>query len=187
MSSPDIAGAYFERGLDLVNRRVFLVGELETDSISNAVKSLYFLETASKTKPVELFINSTGGDIVESLALYDIINTLQCPIHTFAFGSCMSAAPLILAAGNKGDRWVAPNAQFMCHDWGGEVEDRGANLKSMVKWYEYTDDAWINALTPNTSKDKRFWRGFRTKTSDTFFTAQQAIDWGIADHIWSEK
>lgn len=93
--------AYFEHGVDVANRRVF-IEEINEETIVAAVKGLYLMETMDENAPCEMFISSYGGSIYDALALYDIMNTLKCPIHTFAYGKCMSSAVLLLAAGEPG-------------------------------------------------------------------------------------
>ena len=145
------------------------------------------METKSTTKPCEMFISSLGGDIYESLALYDIMNTLACPIHTFAYGKCMSSAPLLLAAGSPGHRWVSPNVFLMHHDWAAEVDGRGAMIVETVKHYEMLNKRWISLLARHTHKDIKWWTLRSKRATDFYFDANEAIEWGLADHIWVEK
>lgn len=178
--------AYFQHGVDLENRRVF-IGDIDAESVVTAVKALYLMETESKTDPCEMFISSYGGEVCEALALYDVIQTLQCPVHCFAYGKCMSAAPLLLAAGEPGHRWVAQHVSFMHHDWSAEVDGRGTQLQAYMKYYERENENWIRLLTKHSTKDYKFWSRKAKMTSDFFFGSKEALEWGIADAIWSEK
>lgn len=178
--------AYFEHGVDLVNRRVF-IGDIDYESVDKVIKGLYLMETASETEACEMFISSYGGTIYDALALYDIMNTLKCPIWTFAYGKCMSAAPLLLAAGEPGHRWVSPNVSLMHHDWADELEGRGAKIMEDVKHTEALGKQWTRLLAKHSIKDFKWWDTRGKKASDFYFSAEQAIEWGVADSIWTEK
>lgn len=186
MFDKDWVEAYFENGVDVTNRRVF-IGDIDATSVDYAIKGLYLMETESSTKPCEMFISSYGGNVYDSLALYDIMNTLSCPIHTFAYGKCMSAAPLLLAAGTPGQRWVAPHVAFMHHDWADEIEGKGSELEAAVKHNEKTGQIWTKLLAQHTKKDFKWWHTRSKKPADFYFGSEEALEWGVADQIWVEK
>ena len=181
----ELLDAYFDRGVDLQNRRVF-VGDIDSTSVSNIVKGLYLMETDDPEASCEMFISSVGGEVCEALALYDIMGTVKCPIATFAYGKCMSAAPLLLAAGKKGERWVSPHAVFMYHEASAGVEGKLRDAAVALKHEQSMDDVWITLMAEHTSKDVRFWKRLNSKP-DYYFGAEEAIEWGIADEIWVEK
>jgi len=175
-----------DKGIDLANRRIFLMGDIDDDSVGNAIKALYLMETESDDE-CELFINSGGGSITATLALYDVINTVKCPIKTFAVGQCMSAAPLLLAAGEKGERWVGENCMFMTHQGSDDLTGKFSDLQSAVKFNLQLDKIWLELIAKNSNKNYLFWARKSLKGADFYFGAQQAIEWGIADEIWREK
>ena len=182
----DWVDTYFERGIDINNRRLF-IGDIDSDTADKAIKGLYLMETESPDQPVEVFISSFGGNIYEALAIYDIFNTVKCPIHTFAYGKCMSAAPLLLAAGKPGCRWVSPHCAFMHHDWAAEVEGKGTELANVVKHYEVLGKAWTELFAKHTTQNFKWWDTRAKRATDFYFTADQALEWGVADQFWSEK
>ena len=179
------SNTYFERGVDTKNRRVF-VGEIDTDSAFVAVQGLYYLDTISD-EPIELFICSPGGCVYSCLAIYDILQTLKAPVHTFAFGLCMSAAPLLLAAGEPNHRWVSGHCSLMTHAYADIIEGRGASLKVDLEHGQALDDTWNRLLAQHSSKDFKFWKSKSSRTSNFYFGAEQAIGWGLADAVWSER
>lgn len=182
----DVLQALFEYGVDVDNRRVWLVGEITEASGYNAIKGLYLLDTIAD-KPVELFINSPGGDVVEALAVYDIVQTLRCPVWTFAFGKCESAAPLLLAMGEPGHRWVADNVELMVHNYSSEMDGKGSDLRAFVQQSEAVFDRYLELLAKHAKKNLPFWRGLVRKTHDAYFDSEQAIEWGLADSVWRER
>lgn len=182
----DWVDAYLDHGIDIQNRRVWLVGDVEEDSILNAIKGLYLMDTISD-EPCELFISTYGGDMTEAHALYDIIHTLGCAVHTFAFGKCMSAGPLLFACGDKGHRWVAPHAEFMMHDYTSTISGLAATLKIELDYAEKINKERLRLLAHHSNKTYQFWRGLCNRKTDVYFSADDAIDWGIADQVWVER
>jgi len=178
--------AYFDRGVDIFNRRVF-IGDIDHESVDAAIKGVYLMETQDPESRIELFISSYGGTIYDALALHDIIHTLQCPVHTFAYGKCMSAAPLLLAAGEPGHRWVAPHTFFMHHDGADIIEGKTSAMKSDLRHGEMVDKAWTVLLSGYSNKTFKWWDDRAKRSGDFYFTADEAIEWGLADSIWSEK
>lgn len=178
---------YFDRGVDVANRRVWLDEEIEDATIGTVIRGLYLMETESKTRPVTLFISSFGGSVYEALGLYDAMFTLECPVHTYAYGKCMSAAPLILAAGEPEHRWIAPNCFFMHHDWWCTLSGSGTQMENEMRHLNKVGDTWTHLLAKHTAKDFRWWQARAKKGQDFFFSAQEAIEWGLADHEWNQK
>ena len=111
--------AYFDYGVDVANRRIFLFDDVNESSIGNIIKGLYFMDS-DKKDPIELFIGSFGGSVYDMYALYDVCRTLESPMYTTAIGKNMSAAPLLVACGEKGHRWATPHCSFMVHQ--GDLE-----------------------------------------------------------------
>ena len=178
--------AYFNQGIDVVNRRVFL-GDIDAESIDHAVKGFYLMQTENETEPIELFISSYGGTIYDSLALYDVMQTIKCPVHTFAFSKCMSAALILLAAGESGHRWVAQHCFFLHHDGFDELEGKATKLKADMKHLEEQNKAWTNLIVKLSNKNFKWWDDRAKRSADFYFSADDSIEFGIADAIWSEK
>ncbi len=177
--------SYFNRGIDLVNRRIF-VGEITEESADRIIKAMWLLETESTTKPCELFISSVGGSVYDALGIYDVMRRLACPVHTFAFGKCMRAAPVLLSVGETGHRWCTENTSFMVHEVSDELAGRNGDLQANVQQIALVDENWNRLFTKHTAKPYSFWRS-KSKGPDFYFTAEQAIEWGIVDAIWAEK
>ncbi len=186
MFDKEFVDAYFDHGVDVTNRRVF-INDITEETISVAVKALYLMETESEDTPCEIFINSGGGDIYECLAFYDIMNTVCCPVHTFGYGKIMSASILLLAAGTPGSRWCAPNTSFMTHDYSVDLSGKGAALRVDMKHNEELNKRWLQLLANHSKRDFRFWKNKSEKVGDSYFDVDEALEFGLADHIWSEK
>ena len=180
--------AYFEYGVDRDNRRIFMFDGVEEDSIGMVIKGLYYIDAESTEKPIELFIGSFGGSEYEMYALYDTIRTLKAPIHTTAIGKCMSAAPLLVACGERGHRYATPHTWFMVHQSWGDFGDRRVDeVQKEIKHYNQMGDKWYDLMAKHTNKPASFWRRECNRVGDKFFDAEMAQEWGLIDHIWDEK
>ena len=142
----------------------------------------------SVEKPIEVFIGSFGGSEYEMFALYDVIRTLQAPIHTTAIGKCMSAAPLLVACGQSGYRYATPNTWFMVHQsWEDFGPKRIDELRKGLSHYGSMSDRWYELMAKHTTRDAKFWKRHCETVGDHFFDAYQAQELGLIDHIWDEK
>ena len=99
----------------------------------------------------------------------------------------MSAAPLLLAAGEPEHRWVAAHASFMHHDWTDDMEGKGEFLKAGLKHSEKLGRMWTELLAGISNKTLKWWDDRGKKSGDFYFSADEAIEWGLADSIWTEK
>jgi len=187
--SKDWIDAYFDRGIDVTNRRIFLWGSIDEDTVSNVVKGIYLMDSKSNKDPIELFISSEGGDLNEAFGLYDVIQTVTCPISTFAVGKCFSAAPLLVACGAKGDRWTGNNCCFMIHQPWQEIEGgrRIDELSKEINASEETKKRWAKLMERHTNKAQAFWLKECAKTGEQYFDATKAVEYGIVDMVWVER
>lgn len=185
--SKDHLEAYFEHGLDLTNRRVFLLSDISEDGVGAAVQGLRLLAEESETKPVELWIGSFGGSEYEMFALFDTTRTIKCPVHTVAVGKCMSAAPLLVAAGERGQRWAMPNCFFMVHESWGEWNGRADAVERELRHQRALSKRWYDEMARLTNKTAAWWRREIRKPGDYYFDAERAQELGVIDHLWSEK
>jgi len=94
------------------------------------VAQLLFLESESDTKPINMYINSPGGDINAGLAIYDTMQYIQAPVSTLCIGNACSMGSLLLAAGRSGLRRALPNSYVMLHQPHGQGHGQGAKLSS---------------------------------------------------------
>ena len=179
--------AVFEYGVDLIGRRIFLHENVTEGSVGLAIRGLYFLDSMANRK-IELFVASYGGLLDDAFALYDAMSQCRSEIHTVAIGKCQSAAPLILLGGDV--RWAGPNCQFMLHDVSLDGSDEPMmpdQLEAHTKAAKASMDNYAALLGERTNREKAFWKRKFAKRADSFFTAEEAQEWGIVHHLWSEK
>ena len=180
--------AALELGVDVKGRRIFLHGDVGEDSIGVAIRAMYLLSDMNEKEPIELFVTSYGGELDEAFALHDVTRTIKVPVHTVALGKCMSAAPLLVACGQKGKRWASEHTQFMLHDCSLEVgEGSPVAIAAHVDAARAQMVRYAELLAKYTGKAKGHWTRMFQQRSDKFFSAEEALDWGLIDQIWSEK
>jgi ATP-dependent Clp protease protease subunit len=178
---------YFEYGVDNANRRVFLFNDVSEVNIGIVIKGLYFMDSEQKA-PIELYIGSFGGSEYDMFALYDVCRTLSSPIHTIAIGKSMSAAPLLVAGGEPGERWATPNTYFMIHEGEADVATvHKNNALTTAEHIKSMSERWYTLMAQHTKKSVDWWRETCAQATDLYLTADKALELGIIDHIWDEK
>jgi ATP-dependent Clp protease protease subunit len=123
-----------ERAYDIFSRllkeRIIFIGTPIDDEISNLIiAQLLFLASEDASKPVSMYINSPGGVVTAGLAIYDTMQYLQTPITTICIGQAASMAAVLLAAGNKGNRFALPNARIMIHQPLGGAQGQATDIE----------------------------------------------------------
>src|SRR4030043_2457408 len=123
---------YRQRGLDdmlLENRIVFLIGEISYQRAAEVIMKMLYLDNLKRSSEISLYINSPGGSVDDTMAVYDTMRFLGSPVATYCIGRAQSGAAVILAAGAKGKRHALPHAKVMLHQvWGG-VTGQAADIK----------------------------------------------------------
>lgn len=175
---------YFEYGIDVENRRVFLMDEMTVESISHVCKALFFMDNV-KEDVISLIIDSDGGDTCQMFKLLDTMNMITSDIETVAVGRCMSAAPIILANGAKGMRYAAPNTLFMVHQTAFfELHGKLTQVHEEVKIEERLSKRWDLIMEQLTGKQAKDWRKLCELNKDHYFDAKTALAYGLIDEIW---
>lgn len=178
-------------------RMVGLYGEVNEENCRTLISHLYSINIMDKKKinapdaeevnidPIEMLVSTEGGAVTEMFATIDVMNNIMktCEIHTIGLGKVMSAGILILASGTKGKRKVGKYTRLMLHSISGgdfgSIKQLENNIKE-VKWYQ---DNYIKALTECSNMSSRQLKAIFRRKSDTYFDAEQAVKWGIADEI----
>ena len=99
----------------LENRIVFLQGEIHTGNANELVMKLLYLQSENRKKDIHFYLNSPGGDVIATLAIYDVMQILSCPIATYCVGQAASGAAVLLTGGTKGKRFALPHSRVMLH------------------------------------------------------------------------
>jgi len=134
----------------------------------------------SKTDPINLMINSPGGDIHEMMGIIDYINSLSCKINTICRGRAFSAASVILACGT-GTRMASKNSTIMFHQASSMISGKMTDVSATVEFVKQIENDVYKILATKTKKDAAWWKD-NTRT-DLYLTSNQALELGIIDQI----
>lgn len=167
----------------LMKERILFIGEEITSDLANCVVSqLLWLDKQTQDEEISIYINSCGGDLISTFAIYDIMQYIKAPIYTFVIGTAASAAAVLLAAGTKGHRYALPNSEIMIHQpmcFGieGQVTDITLNAKQM----ERDKKKMLTILARHTAKT--YEQVQYDCERDFYMDPQMAIKYGIIDEI----
>jgi ATP-dependent Clp protease protease subunit len=165
----------------LKDRIVFVDGEINDLSADLVVAQLLFLDGQDTEKDINLYINSPGGSVTAGLAIYDTMQYVKCDVQTICLGQAASMAALLLCAGGKGKRFVLPSSRVLIHQpWGGaqgQAMDIGIQSREIIRLKKLT----IQYFARHTGKDET--RIAADMERDFFMTAEDAVNYGVADSI----
>lgn len=162
------------------DRQIELVGEIDAESVYSAILQLRYLQKLDPEKEITIYINSPGGLVSSGLALYDVMKAVKCPIRTVCVGIAASMAALLFASGDKRD--ILPHSEVMIHDpltqgISGSALTIDSRSKSLMK----TRQIIAEVLAEHTGKTVEEIYTYTAK--DSYFDAQEAVDFGLADRI----
>ena len=173
-------------GLGLLKHHTHLLtGDIDEESIDKAMRWLIYenMDTSNSEKILTLYINSTGGSLTDAFGLIDVIKNSNYIVRTVGVGNVMSAAFLIFAAGDKGERYIAKNASIMCHQFTESIDEKYHDIKAALKETENCNKRMVDFLTEATGLVPSKVKSKLLPPSDVYLTAQELIDYGVADHI----
>ena len=168
----------------LENRVVFLVGEINHVSASRVIMQMLYLQSVKKDADINFYINSPGGVVDDTLAMYDIMKFLTCDIATYCIGRAESGGAVVFAAGKKGKRYILPNAKVMIHQPFGGVYGQAADIEIQAEEILKTKENLINVLAKCTGQTPERIR--EDSERDRFFDAPGAVKYGLCDEVLGE-
>ena len=177
---PEWLGPYLDKGIDLRNRSLCLIGDIDEDSFGAFFKGLRLLETTAE-EPLTVYISTEGGEIYDMFGIYDLLRNSRCYIRTVSIGKVMSAGILLAAAGDE--RYCYPNTIFMSHEasWTAYKENltsQKLTMKHMLDW----ERRWADCMEEQTGTPASTWLRIH-KGQDLYLTADQAVELGIVEKI----
>ena len=161
----------------------FLTGDIEEENIRKAIQWLAYENLTNESKTLTLYVNSQGGDLYQAFALIDVMRVSKHPISTVGLGSVMSAAFLIFVSGTEGHRVIAPNTGIMCHQYSDTTEGKHHDLKATMIEGENCNNRMLSVLESACSLDARTIKRKLLNPTDVYLTAEQMIEFGLADEI----
>ena len=165
----------------LLDRIIFITGEIEDDMANAICAQLLFLQAQDAEKPINVYINSPGGVVTAGLAIYDTMNYITCPIATYCIGQAASMGAVLLSAGTKGMRYSLPNSRIMIHQPSGGARGQATEIEISYKEIQRLKDILNNILAKNTGKKVSEIEKYTDR--DYFMSADEAKKFGLIDKV----
>jgi len=179
---------YRQMSLDdmlLENRIVFLIGAISYEKAAEVIMKMLYLDNLKRNSEISLYINSPGGSVDDTMAIYDTIRFVGSPIATYCIGRAQSGAAIILAAGTKGKRYALSHAKVMLHQpWGG-VSGQAADIKIQAEEI-LKAKTMINEILAKHSGQPVEKIAAETER-DRYMTAEEAQKYGLIDEVLREE
>lgn len=179
-----------ERAYDIYSRlleeRIVFLGTGIDDAVANTViAQLLFLEKQDPKKDIVFYVNSPGGQVTSTLAMYDTMNLIQPDVSTVCLGMAASGGAIILMGGQKGKRFALPHAEVMIHQPLGGTEGQATDIAIHAEHIIKTKDL-LNQMIADHTGQKLAKVKIDTER-DKYMSAKEALDYGIIDRIISRK
>lgn len=179
-----------DRSFDIYSRllkeRIIFLGENIDDRLANLVMAqLLFLEADDPEKDINLYINSSGGLITSTMAIYDTMQFIKSPVSTICMGQAASGAALILAAGDKGKRFALPHARILLHQPSGGTTGSASDVNIHAKEILRMRKMMNQILSKHT--DQSVDKINKDTDRDFIMTSEEAKKYGIIDEILAKR
>ncbi|KAM7271468.1 hypothetical protein ACFE04_030682 [Oxalis oulophora] len=179
-----------ERAYDIFSRLlkeriVCINGPINDDTAHVVVAQLLFLESENPSKPINMYLNSPGGQVTAGLAIYDTMQYIRSPINTICMGQAASMASLLLASGAKGERRSLPNATIMVHQpsggYSGQAKDMTIHTKQIVRVWDALNELYSKHTGQPIDRIQSY------MDRDYFMTPEEAKEFGIIDEVMDQR
>ncbi len=168
----------------MTERKIFIEGEINQETACEFVKKVLLLSAEDKEKPIDVFISSSGGEINSGLLMYDVIQGSRTPIRMFCMGRAYSMGAVLFACGRHG-RYILPHSEVMLHEplLGGKVGGNASSIRSISESLLDTKKKMNEILAKHTGKTEEEIE--EATKFDHYYSAEESIDFGLADRIIS--
>ncbi|MDD3120364.1 MAG: ATP-dependent Clp protease proteolytic subunit [Candidatus Gracilibacteria bacterium] len=175
-----------ERVYDIYSRlledRIIFLGDAIDSAVANTIiAQLLFLEKQDPKAPITIYVNTPGGHVTAGLAIYDVMQYIQCDVVTVCIGLAASMGSIILAGGTKGKRYSLPNSEIMIHQPLGGAEGQATEIRIAAEHIIKTGDVLYKILAKHTGKDVK--QVEKDCDRDHYMTSEEALKYGLIDKI----
>lgn len=179
-----------ERAYDIYSRLlkeriVFFGSGVDERSSSIIIAQLLFLESEDSKKDIYMYVNSPGGHVADGLAVIDAMNHIKPDVATVCVGMAASMGAMMLSSGAKGKRFILPHSEVMIHQPLGGAQGQASDIEITARRIMRTKKRLTEMLVQNTGQS--FEKVSADMDRDYWMTAQEAVDYGIVDHIMEKK
>ena len=165
----------------LENRIILLQGEIHDGNANEVVMKLLYLQSENRRKDIHFYINSPGGSVTATMAMYDTMQILSCPIATYCVGLAASGGSIILAGGTKGKRFALTHAKVMIHQPYGQVGGQVSDIEIQADEILKTREVLNRVLANHTGQPIE--RIAKDTDRDRYLTAAEAKEYGLVDEV----
>ena len=169
----------------LEERIIFLTGPI-TDEVANTIIAQFlFLEKVDSTKDITIYVNSPGGAVTATLAMYDTMQLIKCDVSTVCVGIAASGGSIILMGGTKGKRFILPHSEVMIHQPLGGTEGQATDIAIHAEHIIKTKDLLNEMIAKHSGKPLK--KVAEDTERDKFMNAEEALAYGLVDKIIEPK
>jgi len=177
-----------ERSYDIYSRLlkeriIMLDTDVDEHSASLIVAQMLFLESENPDKDISLYINSPGGSVTAGMAIYDTMQFIRPNVQTIVMGQACSMGSLLASSGAKSKRFILPNARHMIHQPSGGSRGQATDMLIQVTEILKMKQVLTEIYVKHNSAGKTFEEFTADMERDNFMSAQEALDYGLADKI----
>ena len=165
----------------LENRIILLQGEIHDGNANELVMKLLYLQSENRRKPIHFYINSPGGSVSATLAIYDTMQICTCPVATYCVGLAASGGAVLLAGGSNGKRFALPHAKVMIHQPYGQVGGQVSDIEIQADEILKTREVLNVILAQHTGQPLE--RIAKDTNRDYYMTANESKEYGVVDDI----
>ncbi|MBM79960.1 MAG: ATP-dependent Clp protease proteolytic subunit [Planctomycetaceae bacterium] len=165
----------------LENRIVFLDGVINDLSANAIVMKLLFLQSENRHQDIHFYINSPGGSVTSTMAIYDTMQFLDCAVATYCVGLAASGGAILVAGGDKGKRFALPHSKMMVHQPYGSVGGQVSDIEIQAKDILETREILNKVLADHTGQPIDVIA--KDTDRDFYMTAVQAKEYGLVDDV----
>ena len=169
----------------LENRIILLQGVIHDANANELVMKLLYLQSENRRKDIHFYINSPGGSVSATLAIYDTMQILGCPVSTYCVGLAASGGAVLLAGGAKEKRFALPHAKVMIHQPYGQVGGQVSDIEIQSKEILNTREVLNEILAQHTGQPIE--RIAKDTDRDFYMTAEEAKAYGVVDDILTRQ
>lgn len=166
----------------LLKERIIFLGSQVDDEIANKLCAQILLLTAEDpNRDISFYINSPGGSVTAGMAIYDTMQYSPCDIATYGMGLAASMGQFLLTAGTKGKRFALPHARVLMHQPSAGVGGTAADIAIQAEEFAATKREMAELIALHSGQT--FEQVTKDSDRDRWFTAEQAKDYGLVDHV----
>ncbi len=165
----------------LDNRIIFMDGVINDAVANNIVMKLLYLQSENRHQDIHLYVNSPGGSVTATMAIYDTMQYLECDICTYCIGLAASGGAILITGGQEKKRFILPHAKMMIHQPYGEVGGQVSDIEIQAKDIIDTREILNKVLAEHTGQSIEVIA--KDTDRDRYLTAPEAVEYGLVDEV----